>query len=161
MHSALKQILIGALIAVTAVSCRPKEQAAKGMPMAQLLQAGTCPVEVSGLSRSIGPVPAFQVTLRNLSDRKVDSIRWTVLVFKGDGSLVDGGKGEGGYGEYPGIAPGSAVQGMFPAGSDAAATARLVIRDIVYTDKVMDMEIAKKWSNANHDAEVQKVLGKR
>lgn len=159
MRSTLIKTLICAVLVVTAGACRPK--APPGIPMAQLLKAGTCPVEVSGVARSMGPVPAFQLTLRNLSDRKVDSVRWTVLVFKGDGSLVADGRGDGGYGEFPGIAPDSAVQGMFPAGSDEAATARLVIRDIVYTDKVMDMEIAKKWTNPNHDAAVKKALEKR
>lgn len=157
--STLIKSLTCAFLLVSAGACRPK--APPGIPMAQLLQAGTCPVEVTGVSRSMGPVPAFQLTLRNLSDRKLDSIRWTVMVFKGDGSLVADGKGEGGYAELPGIAPGSSVQGMFPAGSDQASTARIVIRDIVYTDKVMDMEIAKKWSNKEHDAEVKSALEKR
>lgn len=159
MRATLIRTLTCAVLVVSAGACRPK--APPGIPMAQLLQAGTCPVEVSGVSRSMGPVPAFQMTLRNLSDRKVDSVHWTVLIFKGDGTLVADGTGEGGYGEYPGIAPDGAIRGMFPAGSDEAATARLVIRDIVYTDKVMDMEIAKKWTNKNHDAEVKKALEKR
>jgi len=159
MRTTLIRTLTCTILIVSASACRPK--APPGIPIAQLLQAGTCPVEVSGVSRSIGPVPSFQLTLRNLSDRKVDSVRWTVLVFKSDGTLMADGKGEGGYGEFPGIAPDSSVRGMFQAGSDEAATARLVIRDIVYTDKVMDMEIAKKWTNKNHDAEVSKALAKR
>ncbi len=159
MRTTLIRTLTCAALVVSASACRPKAPA--GVPMAQLLQAGTCPVEVSGVSRSIGPVPTFQLTLRNLSDRKVDSVRWTVMAFKGDGTLVPGSKGEGGYAEYPGIAPDSSVHGMIQAGSDDAVTARLVVRDIVYTDKVMDMEIAKKWTNKNHDAEVSKLLAKR
>ena len=159
MRSTLIRTLACAVLVVSAGACRPK--APPGTPMAQLLQAGTCPVEVSGVSRSMGPVPTFRLTLRNLSDRKVDSVRWTVMAFKVDGTLVAGSKGEGGYAEYPGIAPDSSVNGMIQAGSDDAATARFVIRDIVYTDKVMDMEIAKKWTNPNHDAAVKKALEKR
>ena len=160
MSATLIRALACACLLVSANACRFKEKAPEGIPMAQLIQQGRSPVEISGLQRSIGPMPSFSMTLANLSDRKVDSVRWTVLLFKSDGKLLADGQAEGGYGEFPGIAPGASVQGLFAAGSDKAATARLVVREVVYTDKVMDMEIAKKWTNPKHDAEVKTALGK-
>jgi hypothetical protein len=156
----LIQVLTCACLLVSVTSCGSKEKVPDGLSMDQLIQAGRSPVEIKGVQRSIGPVPSFRMTLANLSDRKVDSVLWTVLLFKADGKPLEGGRAEGGYAEFPGIAPGGSVDGMVSAGSDEAATARLFVREVVYTEKALDMEISKKWTNPKHDAEVAEALGR-
>ncbi len=59
--------------------CGVLDKKSVGTPMAQLVKEGKAPVEVSSLGRSIGPVPAFQASIRNLSDKHVQAIKWTAV----------------------------------------------------------------------------------
>lgn len=129
-----------------------------GQPMAGLLAAGVPPVEVRSLGRSIGPVPAFQAELKNLSDKQVQAVKWTAVFRDASGALLREGAVPGGFGEFGGLKPGEVMQGAFPSPEEAASV-RIVLKDLVYEDALQGMKFNKIWRNPKHDAELQQVLG--
>lgn len=134
------------------------EKRPAGQPMAGLLAAGVPPVEVRSLGRSIGPVPAFQAELKNLSDKQVQAVKWTAVFRTAEGVPLKEGPIPGGFGEFGGLKPGEVMQGSFHA-PEEAATVTLVLKDLIYEDTVQGLKINKSWRNPRHDPEVKAALG--
>ena len=131
----------------------------KGTPIAELIAAGRAPVEIAGLSRSIGPVPSFRCRIRNLSDRGVDAVGWTAVFLDGEKRVV-GASVEGGYADaLSPIGPGEEIDGMLGAPDDQAVTARLVVKQVVYrTPNPLGEKygtLAAKWTNPKYAAELE------
>jgi hypothetical protein len=133
------------------------------MPIDELIAAGTCPVEVVSFAPEFSPVmPQFAVTLKNLSDKKVKLINWTVMVFDENGQLLPEGKVDSGYGELGGIAPGETIEGLMPS-LEGAVSGKIVIKSVVYESQppgaednqaLQRMTIAMTWENPSYEAEV-------
>jgi hypothetical protein len=150
--------LIGLVFVLS--GCERGEKAPEGTKaMTQLIQAGQSPVEIGTPQRSIGPVPAFNMSLRNISDKNIDIITWTVVLRKADGSLF-GEPSESGFSEAGGLKPGESMTGAFPAGSSDAAKATVVIKEVTYTDKIKEYEINKVWKNPKYEAELKSATSK-
>jgi hypothetical protein len=156
MRSSKVWMLTGVLLITSGCGVLDKKSA--GTPMAELIKGGMAPVEVSGLSRSIGPVPAFQATLRNLSDKPIQAVKWTAIHSSTDGVPLQGGPSEGGFGEFGGIKPGAAMKGVFGA-PEGAATVKIVLKEVIYEEQIKEFKIDKIWRNPRHDSEVQQAMG--
>jgi hypothetical protein len=148
-------ILLGFLVAGCGDGAK---EGPKGTPIAELVAGGKAPVEIAGIARSIGPVPSFRCRIRNLSDRAIDAVGWTAVFRDRDGKVV-GSPADGGYADgLSPIAPGSEIQGMFGAPDDAATSAVLVLKQVVYrTPNPLGEKfgtLAAKWTNPKHAADV-------
>ena len=131
----------------------------KGTPIAELIAAGKAPVEIGGLSRSMGPVPSFRCRIRNLSDRAIDAVGWTALFRDREGKPM-GSPTDGGYADgLSPIEPGAEIQGMFGAPDDAATSAVLVLKQVIYRMPnplgAKFGTLAAKWTNPRHATEVE------
>lgn len=149
-------ILVGAFVAGCGDGAK---DGPKGTPIAELVAAGKAPVEIGGLSRSIGPVPSFRCRIRNLSDRAIDAVGWTAVFRDGDLKSV-GDPVEGGYADsISPIGPGEEIAGMFGAPDDVATSARIVLRHVIYrTPNPMGEKygtLASKWTNPRYAAELE------
>ncbi len=104
-----------------------------GTPIQELFDAGRCPVEVTGIARTIAPAPTFRATLRNLSDAPVSAVTWTAVFRDAEGAPI-GDPTEGGYADILAPIPaGGSIEGMFIAPDPSAASARVVVKSLVYT----------------------------
>lgn len=156
MRRSIGSIAIATLLLGSGCALLDKKPA--GMPMAQLLKEGKAPVEVSSLGRSIGPIPAFQASIRNLSDKQVQAVKWTAVFSSSAGAPLKEGPSEGGFAEFGGIKPGETLQGAFAAPGDSAAV-KFILKEVIYEDKVKEFKIDKIWKNPRHNAEVQLAEG--
>jgi hypothetical protein len=129
-----------------------------GTPIKQLTAAGTCPIEVSEIARTLGPLPAFRATLKNLSSSPVSAVSWTAVFVDPEGKPV-GKPVDGGYADpLSPISPGASIEGHLPAPAHAVHTVRLAIKSLIYripnpvTPDTGDLAI--KWSNPTYKADL-------
>jgi hypothetical protein len=123
-------------------------------PMAQLVQAGQCPVETVVSQQGISPLPTFGMNLRNTSDKKIDFIAWTVVYHRANGSLC-GEPREGGFCESRGLKPGESAMSTLSASSNDAVNASVLIRTVAYTDKIKGSVAQETWKNPDYEAELK------
>jgi hypothetical protein len=151
------------LVAGIFVSCKKSGdgEAAAGAttPIEDLLKSGRAPVEVSGLSRGISPVvPTFSASLKNISDRPIQTVTGTVLFFDTDGKLLPDSKSESSYGELSPIKPGETVQLSLMTQDDKAMRGRWIISQVIYMKKNplgKNMpDLPYKWTNPNFETEL-------
>ena len=131
----------------------------RGTPIQQLFDAGTCPIEVTGITRSIGPMPTFRATIRNLADTPISAVTWLAVFRDGAGAAV-GEPVEGGYADILSpVPPGGTIEGMFPAPGDEAVKALIVVKDLVYTKpnpiNPSLSGLPAKWTNPNYARELE------
>lgn len=136
----------------------------EGTPIDELIAAGKAPVEVTGLSRSMGPIPTFRGSIQNLSASNIDMISWTAVFLDRDGKPV-GEPVPGGYAEaLQPVEPGERIEGMFLAPAEEAVSVRVIVKDVVYRKpnpaNEMLGELRMKWQNPGHDAEVAAAQGR-
>jgi hypothetical protein len=150
------------LVSVTATCKKTSEsESAKGTtPIDDLIKAGKGPIEVGSLFRGISPVaPTFTLTLKNISDRPVQTVSGTVLYFDENDKLVPEAKAELNYGELTEIKPGETIKLSTMTESEKAVKGKWILKQVVYmktnpVDKNYG-DLPYKWTNPNYEAELK------
>lgn len=134
--------------------------------MKELLAAGRAPLEVTRFSPMAGGGsaivgPRFQIGMKNPSDKKIESVRWTAFFYDEAGKPLAAGAQDGGYAELEGIGPGEEVEGMMTVPAEARR-GRVVLRSVVYetlppgaedNETMRHMKIDLQWKNPRADEE--------
>lgn len=128
-------------------------------PIAQLIQAGRAPVEVTPLARTMSPVaPTFSLKLTNVSDVPISAVMGTVVYCDGDGKALPGAVADSGYSDLSPIAPGTSVQLSIMTSEQKAVRGKWILKDALY-EKPNPLgknfgTLSFKWKNPNYDAEL-------
>lgn len=153
-------VLCLALALAGAAGCRKRGPAPPvAEPIDALLARGQAPVEVTVAPQpGITPIPRYPATLRNLSDRPITAVRYTVLFYGADGAQLPDGKQVVGFSNtLRPIPPGGTWSGPFLSPVAGAARAKAVVREVVYLPAAQGApgtEATREWKNPRHDVEV-------
>ena len=132
--------------------------------MAELKAQGKSPIEIINASASsgvgnvaTGTNPTVEIEFKNISDKNISLINWTIVNINANGKLCANSSEESGFAEVGGIAPGETFTGSSFSSDPQTSDVVVIIKDLAYDDKVSDYEISMKWENPDYDTELAAV----
>ena len=130
----------------------------------QLEAAGRSPLELSAVAE-LGhpPLPTYQATVRNASDRPVRRVIATVVYLDANGRALPGENQDVAFGSpLEAIAPGATIETKFLSRVDSASEVRLVVRVVTFLEKGAGADpVPREWKNPRYQAELEKAEGRR
>ncbi len=151
--------LLVLVIIVSACQKSEKTPAVATTPIAELIKAGKPPVLMGSMTRSISPVaPTFTISVTNVSDCPVESLKGVVVYFDKDDKFLPGSQTDAGYAELTAIKPGEKIELQTIASDENALTGKWILKEVIYmkpnpVDKKFG-DLPYKWTNPNFEAEL-------
>jgi hypothetical protein len=163
----LKRFAPSLTLALVLTACGGSEQGTNAIPggrkVADLIAAGSCPIQVVTVMKAANPVAgSFIVKLQNRSDSPVGAVRWGAVALDAFGNGLLDGISEGSYDEEN-ILPGETVEGVLTIPQEEAASARVVIKSLLwYTPNPLggdEPPLPHVWRNPMYDLQLQSAQG--
>ncbi|MBI5441000.1 MAG: hypothetical protein HY900_07300 [Deltaproteobacteria bacterium] len=130
----------------------------------RLEAAGRPPLELSAVAvQGYPPLPTYQATVRNATDRPVRRVIATVVYLDSRGRVLPGENQDVAFGSpLKAIEPGVTLDTKFLSRVDSASEVRLVVRVVTFLDEGPDADpVPHEWKNPRYDADLAKAEGRR
>ena len=130
----------------------------------QLEAAGRSPMELSAVAeKGYPPIPTYQASVRNASDRPVRRVIATVVYLDANGRALPGENQDVAFGSpLEAIDPGVTIETKFLSRVDSASEVRLVVRVVTFLEKGAGPDpVPREWKNPRYKAELAKAEGRR
>lgn len=155
------------ILSLILTACGGGDQGANAIPggrkVADLIAAGSCPIQVVTVMKAANPVAgSFVVKLKNRSDSPVGAVRWGAVALDASGNGLLDGTSEGSYDEEP-IPPGETVEGILTIPQEDAASVRVVVKSLLwYTPNPLggdEPPLPHVWRNPMYDLQLHAEQG--
>lgn len=132
------------------------------MPLERLEAEGRSPVVLTAVAvDGHPPLPTYQATVRNLSDRPVRRVLATVVYLDAAGRALPGEDQDVEFGSpLKAIDPGVTLETPFLSRVERAPGVRLVVRSITFLENGNGAEpVPREWANPRYEAELATLHG--